>query len=403
MQRDPIGERVSKENPGGRYRHSDRYSVRVTDLKPSQYADIARVLRPMGVKIEQLIREIMTAAGVKILDVTHRVKEQGSAVTKITESNGKYNTYADLHDMLGARVITYLEGDVERAVNALRSEFVVDETRSVDKQAVMDPDRFGYVSYHLVVKINEHRASLVEWTAFRDIYFEIQVRSILQHAWASIEHDLGYKPAAGLPADQKRAFARIAGLLETADREFNEVSRDVARRTREVDREIQEGRNLSVDRDSILALIASAEIIERADYAIAEGIGAIVDAESSPLYASARADELRAVGYTTTDAVLEAVETNYNGLVRFATGWFQRPEPPGFADDEAQALNRDGVRVWRLLPPGVSLFYLFIHAALEQPGGEENLVNIRQLDYPGMMTELRQAHREAFGENDASR
>lgn len=369
----------------------------MTDLGSRDYHDLAGVLTPMGVKIEQLIREIMVAAGVETLAVTHRVKGLDSAVKKITESNGKYRSFTDLHDMLGARVITYLASDVERAVAALRSEFQVDETRSSDKQAMMDPDRFGYVSYHLVVKLSSKRSTLPEWAPYQDIYFEIQVRSILQHAWASIEHDRGYKPASGLPADQKRAFARIAGLLEIADQEFDRVSRESARRTEEVDREIQEGRDLSVDRDSILALIASAEIIERADNAIAEGIGAVVDADLSNHYAAARADELITVGLTTTDAVLFAIESQFDGLVRFATEWFLRPAPYEYNHAEHTVEREDGSRSWRILPRGVSLFYLFIHTSLDQPGGEEHLVNIRHLEYPGMMVDLRQVHNEAFG------
>ena len=44
--------------------------------------------------------------------------------------------------------------------------------------------------------------------------FEIQFRTVLQHAWAEIEHDLGYKTEFGIPLDVRREFSRVAGLLE---------------------------------------------------------------------------------------------------------------------------------------------------------------------------------------------
>ena len=65
---------------------------------------------------------------------------------------------------------------------------------------------------------------------------ELQVRTILQHAWAEIEHDIQYKAVSVLPVQIRRRFATLAGLIEIADREFqaiqddNRIIRDLARR-----------------------------------------------------------------------------------------------------------------------------------------------------------------------------
>jgi ppGpp synthetase/RelA/SpoT-type nucleotidyltranferase len=106
-------------------------------------------------------------------------------------------------------------------------EFVVDRTNSVDKRTLLDPDRFGYQSLHYVAALSVARTGLAEYGRFTGLRVEIQIRSTLQHAWAEIEHDLGYKSAAGVPRDIRRRFSRIAGLLELADEEFSVIRRDL--------------------------------------------------------------------------------------------------------------------------------------------------------------------------------
>ncbi|TMR94372.1 GTP pyrophosphokinase [Nonomuraea basaltis] len=90
----------------------------------------------------------------------------------------------------------------------------------MDKRKALDPDRFGYLSLHYVASLDTRRAELAEYKRFANNGFEIQIRSILQHAWAEIEHDLGYKSRLGVPSTTRRRFSRLAGLLELADAEF---------------------------------------------------------------------------------------------------------------------------------------------------------------------------------------
>jgi len=67
---------------------------------------------------------------------------------------------------------------------------------------------------------------LSEYALFDKMKCEIQVRTILQHAWAEIEHDLVYKSPADIPFRVRRRFASLAGLLEIADREFESLRQD---------------------------------------------------------------------------------------------------------------------------------------------------------------------------------
>ncbi|MGH2548845.1 MAG: GTP pyrophosphokinase, partial [Thermomicrobiales bacterium] len=285
---------------------------------PADYKRLSSVLDPMGPRVNQLIRELVEALDdVPIMDVYHRVKAEDSANKKIGKSGGEYNTYVDLHDMLGLRVITYLASGVDAVVGTLRENFEVDESRSVDKLATMDADRFGYLSYHLVLKLKPPRSTLTEWGPYREISFEVQVRSILQHAWAEIEHDLGYKYEPGIPVHLRRRFAILASALESADNNFDDLVIQVAEHIASVTDAVQSKVDVPVDRDSIRALVEADSPVARADTAIAEALGTELSDTIANSYAEERAGELMEFGLTTTEAVAQAVQQDLEALVRF--------------------------------------------------------------------------------------
>src|SRR5205814_5224138 len=94
----------------------------------------------------------------------------------------------DIRDLAGVRVVTYYHDEVQTAADLLRGEFEVDAAHSLDKLAELDVDEFGYRSLHLVCRLTASRRELIEWSKYQDMWVEIQVRSVLQHAWASISH-----------------------------------------------------------------------------------------------------------------------------------------------------------------------------------------------------------------------
>jgi putative GTP pyrophosphokinase len=95
---------------------------------------------------------------------------------------------------------------------------------SSDKGDVLrKEERFGYLSVHYLVPLLRQRTDLPEYRRFDGLVAEIQVRTILQHAWAEIEHDIQYKSLTTIPSGVRRRFMSLAGLLEIADREFQAV------------------------------------------------------------------------------------------------------------------------------------------------------------------------------------
>lgn len=171
-------------------------------------------------QVRDLLRQLLTDRGVVVHSVEARAKARSSLARKVATHTPPYASLRDVTDVLGARIITYFPDEVDVVGQVIEREFTVDLANSHDRRATIEPERFGYMSVHYVVTLSPARETLAEWKLLAGWPFEIQVRSLLQHAWAEIEHDLGFHTAVELPRDVRRRWSRVAALLETADTEF---------------------------------------------------------------------------------------------------------------------------------------------------------------------------------------
>jgi putative GTP pyrophosphokinase len=168
-------------------------------------------------QVRDLLRQLLTDRGVVVHSVEARAKARSSLARKVATHTPPYASLRDVTDVLGARIITYFPDEVDVVGQVIEREFTVDLANSHDRRATIEPERFGYMSVHYVVTLSPAREALAEWKLLAGWPFEIQVRSLLQHAWAEIEHDLGFHTAVELPRDVRRRWSRVAALLETAD------------------------------------------------------------------------------------------------------------------------------------------------------------------------------------------
>lgn len=235
-------------------------------------------------KVEQLISEILYENKIHIHSITSRVKERSSLQNKIEKNDSKYSSLSDITDISGIRITTYFEDDVDKISKLIESEFDIDEKNSVDKRDFLDPDRFGYLSLHHVVSLSKERFKLVEYRRFPNLKSEIQTRSILQHAWAEIEHDLGYKSKQAIPKLIKRRFSRLAGLLELADQEFISIREDLVKYEKELYEEIKKSpESVFIDRSSLTQFLSKDKSLKKMDQSIANVCGAKIEASLEKL------------------------------------------------------------------------------------------------------------------------
>lgn len=327
------------------------------ELGPDHLRDFearCATLVDLGPVAERLIKELLHAADIRVHSVRHRIKTKESLQRKLGRKDASYEGLADIHDLLGVRVITLFPDEVDRVASVIQSEFSLDLENSVDKRT-LDPDRFGYLSLHYVASLNNDRAQLTEHERFNGILFEIQIRSILQHVWAEIEHDLGYHVAGAIPGSFRRRFSRLAGLLEIADDEFQTLRNEITAYKEDLNEGIDKAPEaVAIDQDSVTALLRTNTDLQELDRYIARALGVgLVEGEFSS--AGNLALELQLVGIETVAEVSRLLREKGSHLRAFVDSWAEEVSP--YAD-----------RIF----PGVGLFYL-CYVVLAERGSIEQV------------------------------
>jgi len=123
-------------------------------------------------------------------------------------------------DILGIRVICPFLEDLASVEELIKQKFKVVEVQR--KGGDHTYREFGYESIHFLIEVPEDIVNKAEMSGSQTA--EIQVRTILQDAWAEVEHEFVYK-AEFIPFDNplKRKLAAINASLSLADIVFQET------------------------------------------------------------------------------------------------------------------------------------------------------------------------------------
>lgn len=184
-----------------------------------------QVLLPIANKLEEYLKEILSDEP-RIDRITTRPKSidrfMGKARTERRDGALKYvDPLHQIQDQVGARIITFYKEDVERISAEVQRYFHAIES----KEMLPENDwEFGYFGNHHVLAFPPDLIDPAFDQAIVPFCFELQIKTLFQHAWSEANHDLGYKPGEQpLERDELRQLAYTSAQAWGADRVFNEL------------------------------------------------------------------------------------------------------------------------------------------------------------------------------------
>ncbi|HET6537392.1 MAG TPA: RelA/SpoT domain-containing protein [Sphingopyxis sp.] len=181
-------------------------------------------LEPLQAILKEHLEGVLE--GVERIDfISVRAKHPTSFAGKCRKRDGRGKLkYSDpirqVTDQIGARVVVYYASDVGKVVRILKQylRYVEDEEKSPASES-----EFGYFGRHLLFRLP---ADVLEdsLSGLYPDFFELQVKTLFQHAWSQAHHGIGYKNKHELTLDERRKMALSAAQAWGSDGIFNELA-----------------------------------------------------------------------------------------------------------------------------------------------------------------------------------
>jgi putative GTP pyrophosphokinase len=209
------------------------------DQVVAQYRELYPTYNRFTEKITDLIEDLLRPSQIRY-DIEFRTKEEDSFREKIIRHSYE-DPLAEITDLAGVRIILRRLSDIRKVAEIIEGEFAVDNQRSIDKEAELNVNQFGYRSLHLIVNINVNRCALTDWSPFRSLKAEIQVRTFLQHIWAMFSHSLDYKVGADIPREFRRRLFRLSALFELSDEELDRLNENIQEQVELYRKKVEQG------------------------------------------------------------------------------------------------------------------------------------------------------------------
>ncbi len=191
----------------------------LTDTDEAAFRENLPLYERLVEEVRYVLQTKLQAANIKAAALQGRAKGIDSFRTKI--SRKRYvEPLKEITDLAGVRVVCHYESDAAEIARAIRSEFDVIE--HVDKTLGLGVDKMGYGGAHFIVTLGSRYAG-ARYDGIGSLSCEIQVRTVLQDAWAMISHQLSYKNEESVPPRLQRDLNSVSALLEIAQRTFDSV------------------------------------------------------------------------------------------------------------------------------------------------------------------------------------
>ena len=198
-----------------------------TEMLLDEYRDNMSVFRRMEAIVLRHLHQCIEENHLRVAGLESRIKSEQSLIGKLELKGYKYQSISDVTDIVGARIISFFCDEVDIISALVERLFDIDWDNSVDKRKTLEIDRFGYMSLHYICRIPKSMCNDPEMPQLNQYRFELQMRSTLQHTWANMYHDMGYKSDVEIPVEYQRNMNRLAGMLELADEQFSRIRKEI--------------------------------------------------------------------------------------------------------------------------------------------------------------------------------
>jgi putative GTP pyrophosphokinase len=190
-----------------------------------EYADLYdRRLTVIAIALQSYLSGILSRE-TRIDRITARAKAPSSFLAKAAKTDDGVPKYRkplfEIQDQVAARVVTFYLSDVERVQRVIEEYFGSIESRRMEPESSSE---FGYEGHHYVLFLPEEAFPRPLDPKDGPTFFELQIKTLFQHAWSEGAHDLIYKASINLTREQRRKAAFTAAQAWGADLIFDEIS-----------------------------------------------------------------------------------------------------------------------------------------------------------------------------------
>jgi len=254
-----------------------------------------------------ILKNELEAQKIPVHQITSRVKPFDSFVDKARrqESDAPFETILDI---CGIRVVCLFLSDLQRIGEIIETQFAI---HAKDNKIYSKPDAFGYLSVHYVGSLPT-TVSGPRYDELKELKFEIQLRTIAMHSWATISHYLDYKSPLAIPSHLRKDFNALSALFYVADTHFEIFFRSS-----------QQAKEAAEQKAESLPEIGKEEI--NLDTLAAYLVKKYPDrAHPDPKTVSKLVEELQSVGYTRIEQLDVALQRSARAFEAY-----EKDYPPG--------------------------------------------------------------------------
>jgi putative GTP pyrophosphokinase len=176
-----------------------------------------------------LLRSLLAHAGLDVAATIGRIKDREESIKKFMRkyqgdlegSGTPYEIKDHITDLIGLRLVCLYEDEIEPMGQLIHEHFDVIEVTDKTAEIEGTENAFGYKGLHLDLRLNDARAAMPDYAVFAQFRFELQMRTVVQDSWSTLDHKIKYKKS--IPAALKRRINTLAALFELSDREFRQI------------------------------------------------------------------------------------------------------------------------------------------------------------------------------------